>query len=69
MTETSNSKQSLIAKSTLTAASAAYKIKKRQSNATDMVIKNTNAANRGAISQNVGAPEGDIPCTEDHIDD
>ena len=34
-----------------------------------MVIENANAANRGAISQNVGAPVGVNPDIEDHIDD
>ena len=69
MTKKSNSKQSPSAISTVTTPSAAYKIKKRYPDATDIVIENSNAANRGAISQNVRAPEGDNPGMEDHIDD
>ena len=35
----------------------------------NMSFENSNAANRGANSQNVGAPVDDNPDMEDHIDD
>ena len=64
MTINFKAKHSPISKGTLTTTSAGFKIPKRQPNATDMIIKTSNAANRGAIGQNVGASEGDNPNTE-----
>ena len=69
MTKRNTSKPNSNAKSTLPTASAGLRIRKRQPSALDIVIENANVANRGAISQNVGAPVGDNRVTEDHIDD
>ena len=67
MTKSRHAKQSSIFKTTSKAASAGLPNWKTQPETTEVVIESSDAVNRGLVSRNVGAPEGDIPFSQDHI--